>query len=367
MKILAVYFPYNSIKIVNFEKWPTLTFIISAYNEEAVICRKIENTLALSYPSENIQVLVVSDASEDQTDDLVRAASKIDDRIKLIRQKERNGKSSGLNLALAEATGEIVVFSDANAMYKEDALYELVKPFGDPEIGYVVGSARYFESSGNEAAESEGLYWKFELWLKEKESIFYSVIGGDGAIYAIRKSLFTELRHDDINDFVNPLQIISYGYRGIFNPNAVCYENSAGEFGKEFLRKRRIVNRTWRAVIRYFSWLSLTKHARYVFMLVSHKLLRWYGLLLVLFALFCNVLIMIYQPNLVYAVTVISILMSFVIAATGAIFVRKKLTMPKIFYITYYFYSVHLSALLGIWDEFRGVKHVTWQHVRKFD
>lgn len=367
IKVLADHFPYKCAVIADSTEWPGVTFVISAYNEEDIISNKLDNTLALSYPRADLQILVVSDSSDDRTDDIVRAAGKDDDRIRLIRQEGRKGKSSGLNLALAEACGEIVVFSDANAIYKDDALYELVKPFSDPEIGYVVGSARYFESGGNEVKESEGLYWRLELWLKEKESAFYSVIGGDGAIYAIRSELFTELRQDDINDFVNPLQIISYGYRGIFNPNAMCYEESADDFGKEFLRKRRIVNRTWRAVTRYLPWLSLTKHARYVFMLVSHKLLRWYGLLLLLFALCLNILIMIYQPNAVHAVTLTLILTSFLIALTGAFLLKKRLAVPRFVYITYYFYSVHLSAVLGIWDEFRGVRHVTWEHIRKTD
>lgn len=367
IKMLADRFPYKCSIIADHKEWPVVTFIISAYNEENVIAKKLENTLALSYPRGNLQIFVVSDASEDRTDDIVRTIGANDNRITLIRQEERKGKSSGLNLALAKAGGEVVVFSDANAIYKNDALYELVRPFGDPKIGYVVGSARYFESDGNKVKESEGLYWKFELWLKEKESAFYSVIGGDGAIYAIRRNLFTELQQDDINDFVNPLQIISYGYRGIFNSNAVCYEEGADEFGKEFSRKRRIVNRTWRAVTRYLPWLSLKKQARYIFMLVSHKLLRWYGLLLIFFALSLNTLIMINRPNIVYAVTITLILMFFLIALIGAFLLKRELVVPRFFYIAYYFFSVHLSALLGIFDEFRGVRHVTWQHIRKMD
>ena len=367
MKVLTDYFPYKSVAAVKFKEWPTLSFIISAHNESRVIAKKLTNTLALSYPHDSLEIIVVSDASEDCTDDIVRAIGKSDDRIKLIRQEEQKGKSSGLNLALMEAKGEVVVFSDANAIYKDDALYELTQPFADPEVGYVVGSARYFESGGNEAKESEGLYWRLELWLKEKESIFYSVVGGDGAIYAIRQALFTELQQDDINDFVNPLQIISYGYRGVFNPNAICFEHSADDFKQEFSRKRRIVNRTWRAVIRYFSWLSLTKHARYIFMLISHKLLRWYGLLLVFIVLLLNTLIIIYQASMVYAVTLALILISFIIALTGALLLKIGCRVPRLFYIAYYFYSVHLSALLGIWDEFRGVRHVTWQHIREVD
>ena len=367
LKVLADYFPYKGVAINGPEDWPAITFVISAFNEAAVIAKKLENTQSLSYPHDKLQIIVVSDASEDSTDEIVSTQALTDDRIKLIRQQPRQGKSSGLNLALAEASGEYVIFSDANAIYDSNALYELVRPFSDPKIGYVVGSALYLETYGNEAKESEGLYWRLELWLKQKESRFYSVVGGDGAIYAIRKSLFTPLRQDDINDFVNPLQIISYGYRGLFNAQAICYEDGADAFAKEFARKRRIVNRSWRAVVHYFSWLSWRNHKRYLFMLVSHKVLRWYGLFLVLLVLLLNFAIAIYHPTILYLATFGLITLSVIMALVGVLLVKHNRVMLRIIYIPYYFYFVHLSALLGIWDEYRGVKHVTWQHIRKTD
>ena len=367
LKVLAEHLPYKGATITEPGDWPAITFVISAFNEAAVIAKKLENTQSLSYPHEKLQIIVVSDASEDSTDEIVSMLAGSDKRIKLIRQQPQQGKSSGLNLALAEANVEYVVFSDANAIYDSNALYELIRPFADAKIGYVVGSALYLETEGNEAKESESLYWRLELWLKQQESRFYSVVGGDGAIFAIRKALFTPLRQDDINDFVNPLQIISYDYRGLFNPQAICYEEGADAFEKEFARKRRIVNRSWRAVVRYFSWLSWRKHKRFLFMLVSHKLLRWYGLLLVLLALLLNIIIVIYQPTLIYLTTLGLILLSFALALVGTLLVKQKRAIPRLIYIPYYFYFAHLSALLGIWDECRGVKHVTWQHIRNTD
>src|SRR5262249_37071956 len=145
--------------------------------------------------------------------------------VRLVRQARRLGKSIGVNLGVASTSGELIVFSDANAIYERDAIQKLIRHFGDSAVGYVVGNARYRERTGQKAsAESEGLYWKLETWLKEKESLCSSVVGGDGAIYAIRRELFSPLRATDINDFLNPLQIITKGYRGIYDRSAVCFE-----------------------------------------------------------------------------------------------------------------------------------------------
>jgi len=343
---------------------PSVTLVISAYNEAAVIGKKLDNACTMDYPEELLEIIVASDASDDQTDEIVEQWQ--DSRILLVRQEERKGKSAGLNLALAVAQGEIVIFSDANAMYKGDALREMVKPFNDPAVGHVVGSALYYDSGGNEAKESEGLYWKLELWLKQQESDFDSVVGGDGAIQAIRRALFTDLKEDDINDFVTPLQIIAQGYRGVFNPDAICYEDAGDEFEKEFNRKRRIVNRTWRATLRYGGLLSPFRNAKYLFMLISHKILRWFGLLFIAIALLLNAMILTYTDfTLLYCFTLAVILSSILLAFTGRQLTAGGTALPRLLYVPYYFYFVHLSALLGIWDEFRGVKHVTWQHIRK--
>src|SRR5882762_1396897 len=196
---------------------PRVTLIISAFNEEAALGRKLENALALDFPANRLEIIVASDASSDRTDQIVREVSAGEPRVKLVRQEERRGKSAALNRAVAAASGEIIVFSDANAMYGQDAIRRLVQDFADPKVGYVVGAALYYDAQGVRAGESEGVYWKLELFLKRLESQFYSVVGGDGAIYAIRRHLFWDLKDDDISDFVNPLQIIAAGYRGLFN------------------------------------------------------------------------------------------------------------------------------------------------------
>lgn len=342
---------------------PFVTLIVSAYNEEAVIGAKLENATALAYPAERLEILVVSDASSDQTDEIVRQAAAKDSRIRLLRQNERRGKSAGLNNAVEMAKGEVVVFSDANAMYDSNALRELTRYFADPRVGYVVGAALYYDPNGSRAAESEGLYWKLEMALKQLESDYDSVVGGDGAIYAARRQLFRPLQDDDISDFVNPIQIVAAGYRGRFNRRAFCYEGAGESFSKEFGRKRRIVNRSWRAVRRYGRLLSLRRQPRFVFMLVSHKVIRWFALPLVAVAWAANALLL--GTGALYVVTGSAITGSFLLAGWGAVLDRRGRPQPRLVATAYYFYLVNLAAVLGMWDEFRGVRHATWDHIRK--
>ena len=263
--------------IKTFESFePTVTLLISAYNELPVIEAKIKNSLALDYPNHLLEVIVISDCSDDGTDEIVERYGPFG--VRLVRQNQRKGKSAALNLAVPEASGEILVFSDANALYLPDAVRQLVGPFADQRVGYVVGNSRYVDkASAPQAAEAEGLYWKLETWLKKKESAFHSVVGGDGAIYAIRRDLYLPLRATDISDFLNPLQIIDRGYLGVFEPRAVSYEETAESFPKEFRRKVRIVSRSLNALLRAPGVLNPFRQPRHWFALVSHKLLRWFA------------------------------------------------------------------------------------------
>lgn len=343
---------------------PAVSLMISAYNESAVIEAKLANALALDYPAERLQIIVVSDASDDGTDEIVAANAARDARITLVRQSERKGKTAGLNLGVEQATGEILVFSDANAMYERDAIRQLVAPLRDARVGYVVGAAHYSDSNQGQAQTSEGLYWRYELALKEAESACGSVVGGDGAIYAVRRQLYWPLRDDDINDFVNPLQVIAAGYRGVFNPRARAWEHSADSFAKEFRRKRRIVNRSFRAVTRYGGQVLRAGNPLFVFQLLAHKVLRWFAMLFIVLAGVLNVPLASAKGIGIYEVLLLLGLASLAVARRGQIVVQQGGQPARLYYLAYYFYLVNIAALLGIFDEMRGVRHSKWDHVR---
>jgi cellulose synthase/poly-beta-1,6-N-acetylglucosamine synthase-like glycosyltransferase len=252
---------------------PHVTVIISAYNEEEVIEEKIRNSLALDYPREMLEIIVVSDASTDGTDDIVRRYAP--KGVVLQRMPVRKGKTAGLNQAIPLARGEVIVFSDANVFYARDVIQRLVRNFGDPTVGCVTGNSCYLDPEASNAGKSENTYWGYERFLKIKESQMGSMVGSDGAIFAIRKDLASPLGPDDINDFVMPLQVVSQGYRNVFEPEALCYENVVSQLTQEFRRKVRIVSRSWYGLSRVKVLLNPWRYGWFSFQLVSHKLLRW--------------------------------------------------------------------------------------------
>lgn len=339
---------------------PSVTLLISAYNESQVIAAKMDNALALEYPRERLEILVISDASDDGTDEIVQLYSQ--SGVRLVRQQLRMGKTAGLNLGVAQASGQILVFSDANAMYQPDAIRQLVRHFANPKVGYVVGNARYYEK-GTEtpSAESEGLYWKLETYLKKKESLFDSVVGGDGAIYAIRRELFTPLLPTDINDFLNPLQIIARGYRGVFEPAAVCYEEAAEQFSQEFRRKVRIISRSLNALRRMPAVLNPLKNPRHWFLLVSHKLLRWLAPFFMIL-LFISSLVLWRFP--VYRTVALLQVIFYVMAIVGWIWEPKN-KIGKVFSLAFYFCMVNLASLIGCVKCLRGDLSGQWAPPRQ--
>ena len=343
---------------------PPVTLIVSAYNEEAVIARKLENASNLDYPKDAFEVIVVSDGSTDATTAIVEAHARTDPRVRLLTLETQSGKSAGLNEAVPLATGDVVVFSDANAIYEPDALRRLVAPFADPEVGYTVGSALYRDDEDEAVNVSEGLYWKYELWIKRLESRFHSVVGGDGAIYAIRRELFRSLDRVDISDFVNPMQIVAAGYRGVFLPDARSYEGGTDAFSDEFRRKRRIVNRSWGAVRRHIGMFSWRRHARFLFMLISHKVIRWWSCAFVAVALVSGGLLALGRSGGLYPWLFAGIAGSVVVGLIGRAMDRAGRDMPKLVYLIYYFYLVGTASLLGILDDLRGRTYAVWTHVR---
>lgn len=340
---------------------PTLTMVISAYNEEEIIREKLDNCLGLDYPAEKLSIVVISDASDDRTDEIVHNYP--DKRIRLEHIEGRKGKTYGITQVVPQIDTEIIVFSDANAIYKKDALTHLVKHFLSPIVGYVVGNAQYYKEGQSDAGEQEKAYWDMEIKLKVYESRLGSVVGGDGAIYAIRKKLFLPLAEDDINDFVNPLQIVLQGYRGVFEPRAVCYEHTAESYEKEIGRKRRIVNRSWRGLMKNKAVLNPFKTGFHAFQVFSHKYLRWIGGVFLFLLFVQNTLLL--DQGVVYPIFFIAQCLFYVLAIIGTI--QVKLNQKLFFPISaiYYFVQVNIASLMGIIDNYNGKKYTTWQTIRE--
>lgn len=249
--------------------FPKVSIVISAYNEAAVIQKKIKNALALEYPPEMLQVVVSSDGSTDDTNRIVRDFN--DPRVTLMAF-ERMGKTACLNRVIPQLAGEIVVFTDANSMFPSGALKRMTRHFSDPAIGLVTGGTLYVDSDGN--MESTGLYANLEKWTKVRESAIASCVGADGAIFALRKALYQPLSEQDINDLVIPLRVVRGGHRVVADPHVVCLEEAAGQGRQAMRRQIRISTRTIWALYRNRDLFNLKKYGFFAFFLWSHKLLR---------------------------------------------------------------------------------------------
>lgn len=250
---------------------PTVSLIIAAFNEEAVIARKIANSLALDYPRNKLEIFVASDGSTDRTNEIVRGFESQGVNLVVF---ERLGKTGVQNRMAARARGEILVFSDANAYYRPDAIRKLVRNFADPAVAGVCGQLEYVVGDAN-AGAAENTYWNYERFLKRRESALSSVVGANGSIYAIRKSAYVPIDEGLISDFVEPLAIVRSGGRFIYEPEAVSVEESSSSYDMEFRRKVRILTRSIRGLMYMRQLMNPFRHGIFALQLLVHKLLRF--------------------------------------------------------------------------------------------
>ena len=245
---------------------PTVSVIVTAYNEEAVIERRLENLLALDYPADKLELVVASDASDDRTDEL---AGRFAPRVRLVRCP-RGGKVAAQNHAVAQTSGELVAFSDANATWAPDALRKLVRNFADPDVAYACGRLRLERADGS---NREGAYWRYELWLRESESRLDSVTGGNGSIYAVRRTDYVDVDPRFGHDLSFPYLMVQRGRRAVYEPEAVAFEKPTPTNETEYRRKVRMFEHCWLIVGRG----RMLRRLRPVYLaeLVSHRHLRY--------------------------------------------------------------------------------------------
>jgi cellulose synthase/poly-beta-1,6-N-acetylglucosamine synthase-like glycosyltransferase len=272
----------------------------------------------------------------------------------------RQGKAAALNAAVAVASGDILVFSDANSMYTPQALRFLVQAFGDPEVGGVAGNQRYLSHAGSSlAGEGEKSYWRFDRQLKQFQSRAGNVISATGAIYAIRRKLFLPVPEGVTDDFVTSTRVIAQGYRLVFTPEAVAYEPVAGAGGREFGRKVRIITRGLRAVLFMRQLLNPLRYGFYALQLFSHKLLRRLVVFPLLILLITSPLLWSY--GLFYQMVTIAQFAFYGLALVGMWLEGNKLGRLKLFSLPFYFCLVNLACLFAVWNVVRGQHIVLWE------
>ena len=252
---------------------PTLSVLVTVFNEESIIEDRIQNILACTYPEEKLQVIIASDGSTDQTDQVVRRCD--DPRVVLFRPEKRSGKTDTQNQAIEKATGQILVFSDADTRFDKGFLMAIIQPFADPSVGGVDGHLLFKSDRGSSISESQGAYWSQELAIRGLESRLGVLAVSSGACLAIRKSLFRPMTTTVGEDCIVPLDIVGQGYRMVHCKDALAYDQMPSDEAGEFRTRIRMTMRNWQGTLQFASLLNPVKNPGVALALWSHKILRW--------------------------------------------------------------------------------------------
>ena len=334
---------------------PNVSLLISVFNEEKVIEDKILNSLSLDYPRDLLEIIVLSDGSTDGTEEIVARYSP--KGVRLARFDGRIGKTACLNQVVPKATGEVVVFSDANASYEKMAIRELVKGFSNPRIGFVTGWTKYVSRTSIGVSQSVGVYWQFEKIIKTLESKVGTCIGADGAIFAIRKNMFRSLDPRDINDFVIPMHVMAQGYLGSLVEKAFCFEEATVRIKEEFSRQVRINTRTIRALRNHLLLLNPLRYGMIAFQLFSHKVSRLLVPFFLMMMLFTNVLLI--QAGALYVFILVTQLLFYFLGGFK-VFESDTMKTGKIVSVIYTFCMSNFAIIVG-WIRFaRGETFTGW-------
>jgi len=337
---------------------PHVTVITAAFNEEAHIGATVENKLRQDYPPERLDMIVVSDASADRTDEIVRGFAERDPRVQLLRNEARAGKTSGLNLAIPRARGEIVVFADANSLYRPDAIAKLVRNFADPQVGYVTGSMRYVSADGSMVGDGCSAYMRYENALRLAETRLGSIVGVDGGVDAIRRNLYQPMRADQLPDFVAPLSVAEQGFRVIYEPDAVLTEETLSVQSQEYRMRVRVALRAFWALWDKRTLLNPFRFGLYAWQLWSHKLLRYLSFVPLAAAMALNWVLL--PQGGVYALGAVAQVLFGILCVAAVAGVRGVGQLSATRYC-FYFFLLNWASAVAFVRFIRGQKQVLWQ------
>lgn len=331
---------------------PSVSILISAYNEEAVIERKIQNLLELDYPKEKLEILIGDDGSADKTAEIVERYK--NQGITLIKAPQNAGKAAMLNRLHKHATGEILLFCDANTMMFPNVIRKLTDPFKDKKIGCACGHLILTDKSGSELGRGESAYWDLESEIKKFEGMMDLLIGGNGALYAIRKDLYTDLptKKSVMDDFFVTTKILQKGYYSTFISSAIGTEQTSKETTGEYRRKVRIGRANFNYLFSYIPLLNPFRPLR-CYLFFSHKILRWFSPHILILMLLVNVpLAFYYNP---YRISL------------GLLLVFWLVGLLKVIPGAYYFLSMNMAMLKGFFLSFGKEKSGGWAREARSD
>lgn len=337
------------------DQLPSVSILIAAFNEEACIEATIRNKLTQDYPANLLDVIVISDESSDATDSIVEKISISDTRVRLLRQVPRQGKTAAINRAALQATGDILIFSDANSHYDSHAVRELVACFQDPTVGYATGKMVYINQDGSLVGDGCSAYMKYENAIRALETKISSVVGVDGGIDAIRKSLYQPMNPDQLPDFVQPLKVVSQGKRVVYCEKALLNEHALNQSGNEFRMRVRVSLRAYWAMSDMRHLFNPASYGLFSLQIISHKLLRYLAFIPLFTAFISNALLTGHSD--LYLLTFIIQLLFYGAAIVASISDNNNRWLT----LAHYFCLINLAAAKAFFKFLRREKIVIWK------
>ena len=338
---------------------PFVSIIITAYNEERDLRAKLENTLALDYPADKREILVASDCSSDATDNIARAfASR---GVRLYRQPKREGKTAAQNAAIERVNSEIVVFSDATTLYQPDVLRVIMPNFADASVGCVAGKLIYVDPGATSVGSGAQSYWSYETFLKRHESSVFSLIGVSGCLYAVRRAAYVPLYPEACSDFIIATKMVEQNLRAIYEPNAVCTEETNQQAGKELRMRVRVITQTFTDLWRHRHMMNPLRSGFYAIQLLSHKVMRYLVPVFLLAILASTAILTVYSPF--YAVLFAAQVAFYTMALVGWLLERANI-QAHFLALPYYFVLANLASVLAARQFLRGERYASWEPIR---
>lgn len=345
---------------------PEVTLFIAAYNEKNYVAAKMKNTLELEYPKEKINIIWVTDGSDDGTPDLLRGYP----NTTVHHLDARNGKIGAMNRGMEFVKTPIVIFSDANTNLGKESIRRIVNLFGNPKVGCVSGEKRIIDKESDVASGAgEGMYWKYESQLKKWDAELYSVVGAAGELFAIRSKLYRHVEKDTLlDDFMVSLRVAQDGYTIQYDPEAYAIETASVNVKEELKRKIRISAGGIQSIVRLRSLLNIFKYGTLSFQYISHRVLRW-SLTPLCLVLLIPVLTVLAEKDGFLSFTLYTTLfwlqLLFYTAAVLGWFLENRETRVKILFIPYYFFIMNLSVVLGFFRYIKNSQSVNWEQSKR--
>ena len=346
---------------------PRVTLVIPAYNEMSCINTKVKNTFGLDYPADKIEVLFVTEGSNDGTTEYIQSLANVYSNLRLIDGDTRRGKIEAMNIAIKTITTPIVIFTDANTNLNHQVVRNIVRHFQDPKVGAVAGEKR-IETEGSEAAAGagEGLYWKYESFLKKLDTELFSVVGAAGELFAVRTDLFGEVEKDTLlDDFMVSLRIAAEGYRVIYEPDAYASERPSFSIQDEMKRKVRIAAGGFQSIVRLDFLLNIFRYGLLSFQYVSHRAMRWAVAPFCLPLIFLlNIALFLTNTGSFYRLIMLVQIAFYLMAIIGYYLENQKIRV-KLLFVPFYFSFMNYCAIKGYFRYRNGLTSGIWEKVNR--